>query len=44
MNGLPTYNMLQNPVYQTAFGITPEFAAQHSRVADVNKYKHQSHA
>eukprot|EP00804_Cyclotella_cryptica_P009635 CCRYP_006299-RC/>CCRYP_006299-RC protein AED:0.29 eAED:0.29 QI:364/1/1/1/1/1/4/125/1018 len=32
IKGLATYNILQNPKYQEAFAITPEFAANHNRV------------
>eukprot|EP00956_Cyclotella_meneghiniana_P038376 scaffold153312_cov24-Cyclotella_meneghiniana.AAC.1 len=44
IKGLATYNILQNPKYQEAFAITPEFAATHNKVrsgedTEVNKEK-----
>ncbi len=38
MKGLSSYNILQNPKYQEAFAITPEFAASHNRVTSIRGY------
>lgn len=38
IRGLATYNILQNPKYQEAFAITPEFAATHNRVSSIRGY------
>ena len=38
IKGLSTYNILQNPKYQEAFAITPEFAANHNRVTSIHGY------
>jgi hypothetical protein len=38
IRGLSTYNILQNPKYQEAFAITPEFAATHNRVSSIRGY------
>lgn len=32
IKGLASYNILQNPQYQDAFAITPEFAKNHNRL------------
>lgn len=32
IKGLASYNILQNPKYQDAFAITPEFAQNHNRL------------
>ncbi|KAL9185465.1 hypothetical protein ACHAXT_003242 [Thalassiosira profunda] len=38
IKGLSSYNILQNPKYQEAFAITPEFAANHNRVTSIRGY------
>lgn len=38
IKGLSSYNILQNPKYQEAFAISPEFAANHSRVTSIRGY------
>lgn len=39
IKGLATYNVLQNPKYKEAFGITWKFAVDHSRVRSVRELK-----
>lgn len=39
LRGLPSYSILQNPLYARAFGISREFAAQHSNVASVRNFR-----
>jgi hypothetical protein len=39
IKGLATYNILQNPKYKEAFGITWKFAADHDKVRSVRKLK-----
>jgi len=38
IKGLSSYNILQNPKYQEAFAITPEFATNHNRVTSIRGY------
>lgn len=38
IRGLSSYNILQNPKYQEAFAITPEFAATHNKVSSIRGY------
>ena len=38
IKGLSSYNILQNPKYQEAFAITPEFAANHNKVSSIRGY------
>jgi hypothetical protein len=38
IRGLSSYNILQNPKYQEAFAITPEFAAMHNKVSSIGGY------
>lgn len=38
IQGLSSYNILQNPKYQEAFAITPEFAENHNRVTSIHGY------
>ena len=38
IKGLSSYNILQNPKYQEAFAITPEFAVNHNRVTSIRGY------
>jgi len=35
IKGLASYNILQNPKYQEAFGISPEFAITHRRLSSI---------
>jgi hypothetical protein len=37
ISGLPSYNILQNPIYQSMFAISDEFARQHKTIAAVAK-------
>ena len=38
IKGLSSYNILQNPKYQEAFAITPDFAQNHNRVTSIRGY------
>ena len=38
IKGLSSYNILQNPKYQEAFAITPEFALNHNKVSSIRGY------
>ena len=38
IKGLTSFNILQNPTYQEAFAITPEFANSHSRIESIRGY------
>lgn len=39
IRGLPTYNILLNPVYRDAFRINPKFAAKHKHVDSVRQWR-----
>lgn len=39
IKGLATYNILQNPAYKEAFGITWKFAIDHHDVRSIRKHK-----
>jgi hypothetical protein len=39
IKGLATYNVLQNPLYKEAFGITWKFAVDHRDVRSVRSIK-----
>jgi hypothetical protein len=38
IKGLTSFNILQNPTYQEAFAITPDFANSHSRIESIRGY------
>jgi hypothetical protein len=38
IKGVASYNILQNPKYQEAFAITPEFAQNHNRLSAIRGY------
>jgi hypothetical protein len=38
IKGLTSFNILQNPTYQEAFAITPEFANSHNRIESIRGY------
>lgn len=44
IKGLSTYNILLNPHYKEAFGITWKFAAENKNVRDVKNIKAKAHA
>jgi hypothetical protein len=41
VRGLQNYNILQNPVYRNAFGITDEFARTHKRIRSITLPSHR---